>query len=503
MICGTTTFFKSLPNEAIFGVSRIVCGVVLCWILAMDTHASEKTSEFREILELAGVDPEKLSQFGQDANFKNDDWPIITQILYRLRQFPDKQLELWSKKADLGRWLEEADVPIGELHEISGHVESCEVLSPPQQLAESNSLPVLYRCQFKSNSPGLSGTLFTRQIPQRWKPGQSMADPVLFYGVLLQHSISEKQCHVFMLADRVAWYPQQGVPTGQLLLARNGMDVALLDEIIQRQPFVLPTISRESEAFYSCLAALGRTNQEELISRCQENIIAVAEKWRHAFDDLQGQHQEAKKQLALASTPEDQQKWKKKETLLRERRSVAAAIIKQSKLGLSSLGPFFLNPEQEVGELVQLEGVARRAIRIVVPERPEIGAYYELEIFTSEAKYLENRPVVCCVNRLPEGFPQGDLIREPVRIYGMFFKSWLYRTRNIQEERGGETEGQLRLYTPLVLADSPVWIRSAAVHQRPWDLWAGIAFLVMLAAFWLNFVRVSHRKRRTEKVELK
>ena len=69
--------------------------------------------------------------------------------------------------------------------------------------------------------------------------------------------------------------------------------------------------------------------------------------------------------------------------------------------------------------------------------------------------------------------------------------------------RGGETEGQLRLYTPLVLADSPVWIRSAAVHQRSWDLWAGIAFLVMLAAFWLNFVRVSHRKRRTEKVELK
>ena len=63
MICGTTTFFKSLPNEAIFGVSRIVCGVVLCWILAMDTHASEKTSEFREILELAGVDPGKLSQF--------------------------------------------------------------------------------------------------------------------------------------------------------------------------------------------------------------------------------------------------------------------------------------------------------------------------------------------------------------------------------------------------------------------------------------------------------
>ena len=464
-------------------------------------HASEDASAFHDVLALAGVGPDELAQFGQDAGQISDvwqakDWSLLTQILYRLRQYPDEQLQQWTRATQPQRWFDEPAAHGGQLVEVSAQVESWEALSVPQEIAQAQGLSTVYRCQFGSDSPAFTGTLISRKIPRRWKSGEIKGEAVRFRGVIVQVSKSPAQGRVLLVTDRLAWYPRQGVPMGQLLLARQGMDVALLDEVVHRQPFVFPSISREGEAFYGCLQALGRMNHEELAARCKENVATAADKWRKAQPDLRKQYKAAQEQLAQTATPKKRKDLQKKEAALRERQSVAAAVIKQSEQGLSSLGPLFVHPESEVGELIQLEGVARRAVRIAVPERPKIGAYFEIEIFTPEAKYLESRPVVCCVNRLPTGFPEGDVLSEPVRVSGIFFKSWLYRTREVVKPGEGETGRQRRLYTPLILADAPTWLQVSESRQSPWALWGGIAFVLALAAMWLTMARSARRERR-------
>jgi hypothetical protein len=115
-----------------------------------------------------------------------------------------------------------------------------------------------------------------------------------------------------------------------------------------------------------------------------------------------------------------------------------------------------------------------------------------MEVFTSDS---QNLPVVCCVSRLPEEFPEGDKIREPVRVEGVFFKSWRYRTRkNVAEP--GETDRQQRMYTPVVVAGEPIWLPAATGGQSIWGLWGGIGFLAVLVLFWFTRIRLANRRRR-------
>ena len=103
--------------------------------------------------------------------------------------------------------------------------------------------------------------------------------------------------------------------------------------------------------------------------------------------------------------------------------------------------------------------------------------------------------MVCCVNELPAGFPTGDMIREPVQVVGVFFKSWLYRSRTL-DRRGGETGRQQRLYTPVVVASRPTWLRAEAGQTSSWGLWGGVVVLAILGVVVLNAIRLARRDRR-------
>jgi hypothetical protein len=102
---------------------------------------------------------------------------------------------------------------------------------------------------------------------------------------------------------------------------------------------------------------------------------------------------------------------------------------------------------------------------------------------------------VCCVSGLPVDFPVGDKIREPVRVDGVFFKSWRYRTRK-NLAAPGETGRQQQMYTPVVVGGAPTWLSTAASGQSRWGLWGGIAFLVALLVFWFVMFRLAERDRR-------
>ena len=59
---------------------------------------------------------------------------------------------------------------------------------------------------------------------------------------------------------------------------------------------------------------------------------------------------------------------------------MAAYVQKRAAIGLSSVGPMFNEPADSVGKFFVIEGIARRAVRIVVddarhrPRRPTAAA---------------------------------------------------------------------------------------------------------------------------------
>ncbi len=175
--------------------------------------------------------------------------------------------------------------------------------------------------------------------------------------------------------------------------------------------------------------------------------------------------------------------------------ALASAVIKQAERGFSSVAPLFLEPRNVVGELVRLEGTARRAVRISVSQQEQltvghpISEYFEIEVFTADS---QNMPVVCCVTHLPAGFPTGDAIRAAVRFDGVFFKGWRYRSRKVVEGPG-ETESQQQRYTPIILAAAVTWLKQPSTAPSLWGLVVGSGIFVAMI-YGLTKMFVSHRR---------
>lgn len=445
---------KSLGN-----LSRLVVLVALGAVPKCDAQQQKTNGGFREVLEIVGIDSDILGTI-IGKNLTVADWEVLTQVVRRFEQH----------EADLARWtLPKKQLTaelVGELFELEGTIVQVAAVHVPQKIAERLELKQLFRSQVKLDD-GYLVTVLSTNIPQRWDLSQPLAEPVSLRGVLL--SASEEP---LLLTTHLHWFPTSGLPSGMLLLARFGMDAALWDDILQRSPFISPERGREAVAFYACLAALKKAPAAELAKLSLENIARMASASQNA------------------------------ETKLQKR--IAASVNEQAERGLSSVAPLFLEPERQGGELVRIEGTARRAIRISVDEKdhlaasPPIDEYFELEVFTADS---QNLPLVCCVTSLPAGFPTGDAIRAGVRLDGVFFKSWRYRSRKVVDGPG-ETATQQQRYTPVVLAATVTWLRQTPAGQSWWGLvGGGLIFAAMI--FGLVRMVISFRQdRRTRLPEI-
>jgi len=473
------------------GLVFVVWTCCFAALLVGPTAADEnQPASFRVILELAGLGPEVLARVDDGPNYEQQDWQTLLQVFNRLQQFRDfKPLPLDIRLADEPRSL-------GEIFDLDGQIVSVEKLPLPEKLAELHNRKTVYRCQlqFTIGDNKRSATILSTQIPKSWQTKQTFREPVRTRGVLAkisQAKVPEEGQQLLLLTNHLAWYPTTGVLTGQLLLARHGMDIALLDEVVHRQAFVKPEVSREGEAFYAALLAFSKVDQQELLQLTAENITRVADQWLAKQPELQSNHQLLQEKL-LAETDDRQRKILQKELKAAKLRlGIASAVFDRRQEKISSVAPLFLQPEHEVGQLVSFEGVARRAVRISATEQPDIQAYYELEVFTADS---QNLPVTYCATQLPVDFPTGDEIREPVRITGAFFKSWRYRSRNLAS-RAGEPGHQRQRNTPVVLGKSPTWLKSATNNKNPWAFWGGVAFLVGIALLWTTMAWLARRDR--------
>ncbi|MBA3482271.1 MAG: hypothetical protein H0T51_10690 [Pirellulales bacterium] len=476
--------------------------------VAQTVAADEAPADFRSLLLEAGFSAEELAAFADwSGELSEAQADVASRLLFRLRAAGEGLVA-----------SDRHDVEPGQLVMVEGRVVSATLVELPGAAREILEQKQLTVCRVKL-ADGLTVVVLSMQVPTAWSrrpPGTPLDEPVKLRGVSLGTATLAGKTNPLVLARRLQWFPDANVSAGVSWLVHHGFDAALLDEVRHGQPFTRLSESLEAKAFYEILAIVAQCKPAELALRVRELLpaVEVAAKLDAA--------QAAAKRRELAD------EWKTASAATREllrseiantlrRQATADHVAKRAKSGLSSIWPIVLDPERSTGDLFLIEGTARRAVRIVVddPSGSEIvpakgdvrgdsqeaglREYYELDVFTTDFQSqpaYKDQPVICCVARLPEGFPTGELIREPVRVAGIFFKKWAYARRSDDEDETGDNRLPTRLAPPLMLAAEPEWLQAAApAGPSHRGLWGGAAFAGIVAFLWIVLARVSRRDR--------
>jgi hypothetical protein len=461
--------------------------------VAQTVAAVESPADFRSLLLEAGFSAEELAALADwDVGELSDSQAdVVSRLLFRLQA--------------AGEGLaasDRLDVEPGQLVSVEGRAVSATPVDLPAAVQGILEQKQLMACTVRRRD-GSTVVVLSRQVPAAWgrrAAGTPLDEPVKFRGVFLgtaKRSDSDRT-QSLVLAQRLQWFPVANVSAGVAWLVEHGFNAALLDEVRHGQPFARTSESLEAKAFYTALATVAASPPAELVRLVRDRLPAVAKSAELAAADAAERRSELTAQLET-TPPATQKKLQAELTELRRRQALATQVAERAKRGHSSTWPMFLEPERNTGDAFLIEGTARRAVRIVVENptvepdaSPRLREYYELDLFTTDS---QNQPVICCVARLPDGFPTGELIREPVRVAGLFFKKWSYARRSDDQETGGDSL-PARLAPPVLLAAEPEWLQTAGpAGPSPRGLWGGAAFAGVVAVLWIILARVARRDR--------
>lgn len=106
-------------------------------------------------------------------------------------------------------------------------------------------------------------------------------------------------------------------------------------------------------------------------------------------------------------------------------RSTDAATLRSADATAVSFAELFGQPLAFRGRLVRFDGAVRRLQWVEAPANDyNIDGYWQAWV---RADRGPPSPIVVYFLELPEGFPTGLSIDEPVRVVGYFFKRWAYQ----------------------------------------------------------------------------
>ncbi len=173
------------------------------------------------------------------------------------------------------------------------------------------------------------------------------------------------------------------------------------------------------------------------------------------------------------------------------------------------------SPKRHHGELMSVDGTARRATRVEVDD-PDVQArfgidhYYEIDIVVhldrpiaykkpdGETLTYNRFPVVCAVRELPPGMPEGEEIRQRVVVPAVFFKVWAYHARKMND-----FNEDARQRSPLLVGLAPDVYRSESIYSPYVSAIAGGLFVVALLGVWIGVWRYGVGDARFQRETLK
>jgi hypothetical protein len=465
-----------------------ILAVLSSLILSMTAWADDNdpASDLQEILSLAGWDSARLGTLRDGEPLSAEDTEAVLRLLMRMESFDDESIARWTrrdvrrenlKSMPQDRRGQMVQFEGGRVRQIHRHE-----LSPSD--AERLGFPAYFEFNVENSTGKPLVTVLTPRVPRAWTDFDTLNEPVLVTGLFMKLAPTEDEPNVpLLLAKRIAWHPERGrepyVGLGEIMLAGLGVDIGLLEDIENRQP-IRP---QEREAFYQILAGMKQTGPNQLVRMAESQLPAWQSRWQQEKDRITNGEQS------------------------RDRLPLVNAVLERAAEGKYSIAPLFNDADAQIGELLVVDGVCRRAVRVEVgttsdgqpsdvERRFGISAYYELEVFTEDS---QNLPLVFCVLKLPPTFPTGDNIREPVRIAGFFFKTWRFQSRKPNE--GASTASQSQL-APLLIGAAPLQLKEPESTGHFTDLVAGTVFVLTIGGIWFVLWRFSRSDREFQRKTL-
>ena len=399
---------------------------------------------------------ELLGAIEDNTPFRNEEQEAWFALLADLEAGPPSSRAL---QVGYSQLIAQPDAYRARAVVVAGTVRRIERVEPAE-----NDLGItdLYRVIFEPPGASWPITVYALKQPDDEAPFESSATGYFFKNlsyqyadgigvtpVLLAHQLGATEAsdsaQTVTTPDKLVEPPEvlQGDSLGRALLVQLGVDLDAYDQSADRRSLT----REESGPFYQTLAAVEQTPASQLVRLAQQS--------------LQGY---AKRQQAMPQATQHEQ-------------LVAREVSRMAEEGRYSVAPLFGEGSSQRGELVLLDGIVRRALRIVVPASEEeavthpMDHYYELELFTEDS---QNLPLVFCVRELPTGFPQGESIRQPARLAGFFFKQWAYRPRSASDPNS-------RSFAPLLIGRAPIPIEIAEPTRPGFSVGlVGVALLVAM-----------------------
>ena len=429
----------------------------------------------RDLLEIAGIDASQLRPLYDGWPLGDNELEITLKLLYRVRRFGQVDTTLWSQPiVPLAAMAKSPRDYRLQMFALRGRVVQVSVENPPPEMIERYDFDKFYACLVELEGSQHPVLVVTPTIPGKWDLTQPIDEPVSAQGLFVKAGERRGDLiQLVFLASRLAWHPDQaasaatavGINPGLAELGRLGMDLGLFDGVQNRERIT----DRDREAFYQLLAAVGRAPQNQLARIAKANLPRMREHWRDEIGDgakelvelreaLQGFQGPAEERDALSQRVEETNR----------RLSVLQRAEKDAGEGRYSVYPLFNLSDEQHGQLVFLEGVARRVMKVEVanPRNPDsnrdiltrfgIDHYYEIAIFTKDST---DNPLIVCARELPAGFPQGSNVNQAVQIAGFFFKTWAYFTTEGVHATGQEPPAARRQLAPLLIARAPIWVK--------------------------------------------
>ena len=435
-------------TAAIPTLGRIGWLALLLLAMAMSRPAVAQSNEpnvLEKSLALDYWDESRFAKFADRLPLTVDEEQEMHRLVVRLSMF-DRRVFYSSppQPVTINDLVESPEKYRGKFVHLQGDIEQD---TPPAEGAGN-----VHVCRVGSDEGDC--VVYTTEVPQRWNPDAPENRQVTVEGIFVKLDDQQGKLVPAIAAANLQWHPTKvdlpNVNYGMSVLGVMGVDVSLLDNVHHREPLV----GKETIAFYRLMSGLRDTPPHQLVNWAERQLPRHREEWQQKQKEGDKQYQ-----------------------------AVAYQVAKLAGEGVYSVAPYFNLPDGQEGQLVTLDGVVRQALRVDASQDIDAAAcgldhYYELALFTGDS---ENNPLMFCVLELPDGFPVGDDLREPVRVAGFFFKNWRYASRS--------STGQLRL-APLFIGHAP--LRLVAPPKQPlWGYVAGLGFIGVILLLWLAVWRRS------------
>ncbi|MFW6124516.1 MAG: hypothetical protein ACOC46_00090 [Pirellulales bacterium] len=167
-----------------------------------------------------------------------------------------------------------------------------------------------------------------------------------------------------------------------------------------------------------------------------------------------------------------------------------AEQITEASTGRASFAQLFQQSDDYRGRLVTLQGTARRAMPLDAP-RNDYGMEQYWQVWLSPVDNPSSPIILYCLN-LPDGFPTGMDIRQPITTTGFYFKRLAY-----------EATDTLRT-APTVLVKTLRWTPPApAQRSRVYlPLWAIVLIALAASAVVVAYVYAKTRSQAANQRDL-